>query len=162
LITRNPCASRAVRAPRAPARKVVPWTAEQVSAVRAALPPRYRALADVGRWLGERQGEAFGMAAEDIDFLRRVVHVRRPVKRLGHALVFAPPKGGKDREVPLPDEVALRLSAHIASWPPTAVALPWRALDAEPVTARLLFTTVAGSAITRTPFVQRHWHPALE
>jgi integrase len=161
LIGRNPCSARSVRAPKPPDRKVVPWTAGQVQAVRAALPDRYRALADVGRWLGLRQGEAFGLAVEDIDFLRRVVHVRRQVKRLGNSLVFAPPKGGKDRQVPLPDTVGLLLSAHIAAHAPAAVALPWRSLDAKPVTARLLFTTVQGRAITRTPFVQKHWHPAL-
>jgi len=54
LISRNPCASRSVRAPRPPDRKVVPWTAGQVSAVREALPARYQAMADVGRWLGLR------------------------------------------------------------------------------------------------------------
>jgi integrase len=161
LITRNPCSARSVRAPRAADRKVEPWTASQVSAVRAALPARYQALADAGRWLGLRQGEAFGLADDDIDFLRRVVHVRRQVKRLRNRLVFAPPKGGKDRDVPLPDEVGLRLSAHIAAYPPAAVALPWRALDGPPVAARLLFTTVRGDAITRTPFAQKHWHPAL-
>ena len=161
LISRNPCASRSVRAPRPPDRKVVPWTAGQVSAVREALPARYQAMADVGRWLGLRQGEAFGLAVDDIDFLRREVHVRRQVKRLGNALVFAPPKGGKDREVPLPESVGLRLSAHIASCPPVAVTLPWRTLAGPPVTAQLLFTTLQGRAITRTPFTQKHWHPAL-
>jgi integrase len=161
LVDRNPCSARSVRAPKVPDRKVVPWTAGQVQAVRAALPDRYRALADAGRWLGLRQGEAFGLAVEDIDFLRRVVHVRRQVKRLGNSLVFAPPKGGEDREMPLPDTVSLLLSAHIAAHSPVAVALPWRSLDAKPVTARLLFTTVEGRAITRTPFVQKHWHRAL-
>jgi integrase len=161
LIARNPCSARSVRPPRAPERKLVPWTASRVSAVRDALPPRYQALADCGRWLGLRQGEAFGLAADDVDFLRRVVHVRRQVKRLGNSLVFAPPKGGKDREVPLPDAVGLRLSAHIAAYPPMAVELPWRTLDGGPASARLLFTTVQGKAITRTPFVQKHWHPAL-
>jgi integrase len=161
LIDRNPCSARSVRAPKPPDRKVVPWTAGQVRAVRDALPARYRALADVGRRLGLRQGEAFGLAVEDIDFLRRVVHVRRQVKRLGNSLVFAPPKGGKDREVPLPGSVSLLLSAHIAAHSSVAVALPWRSLDAKPVTARLLFTTMQGQAITRTPFVQKHWYPAL-
>lgn len=161
LVGRNPCSARSVRAPKAPDRKVVPWTAGQVRAVRDALPDRYRPLADVGRWLGLRQGEAFGLAVEDVDFLRRVVHVRRQVKRLANSLVFAPPKGGKDREVPLPDSLGLLLSAHIAAHPPGAVALPWRSLDAGPATAQLLFTTVEGRAITRTPFTQKHWHPAL-
>jgi integrase len=83
--------------------------------------------------------------------------------RRGHrnSLVFAPPKGGKDREMPLPDTTALLLSAHIAAHSPVAVALPRRSLGAKPVTARLLFTTMEGRAITRTPFVQNHWHRAL-
>ena len=161
LIQRNPCSAKSVRAPRVTGRKVVPWTAAEVASVQQALPDRYRALADVGRGLGLRQGEAFGLAVEDVDFMRRVVHVRRQVKRLGNSLVFAPPKGGKERDVPLPGSVGLRLSAHIAAHPAAAVPLPWRALDGSPVPARLLFTTAERKAITRTPFVQRHWHPAL-
>jgi len=34
-------------------------------------------------------------------------------------------------------------------------------LAGPPVTAQLLFTTLQGRAITRTPFTQKHWHPAL-
>jgi integrase len=161
LIARNPCRARSVRAPTAPRRKIVPWEAPVVDRVRAGLPPRYQTLTDVGRGLGLRQGEAFGLGFNDVDFLRRVVHVRRQVKRLGNGLVFAPPKGGKDRDVPLPESVALRLSAHIAAFPPVDVALPWRALTAQPVTARLLFTTTGGHAISRSPFVAKAWQPAL-
>jgi integrase len=71
-----------------------------------------------------RQGEVFGLAADDVDFLRRVVHIRRQVKIVGARLVFGPPKGGKERDVPLPESVALRLSAHIAKFPPVTVTLP--------------------------------------
>ena len=126
LIQRNPCRARSVRPPRPDKRKIVPWEAAAVDAVRAELSPRYQALTDIGRGLGVRQGEALGMAVEDIDFLRRVVHVRRQVKRLGNGLIFAPPKGGRERDVPLPASVALRLSAHIAEFPPVLVTLPWR------------------------------------
>ena len=160
LVNRNPCSARSVRAPRPPDRKVVPWTAGQVQAVRDVLPERYRALADVGRWLGLRQGEAFGLAVEDVDFLRRVVHVRRQVKRLGNALVFAPPKGGKDREVPLPNSVGLLLSAHIAAHPPAAVALPWRSLDARPHGAAAVHDR-PGAGDHADAVRQKHWHPAL-
>ena len=41
-------------------------------------------------------------------------------------MTFAPPKGGKERDVPLPESVALGLSAHIAAHPPMAVELPWK------------------------------------
>jgi integrase len=161
LIQRNPCRVRSVRPPRADKRKVVPWQAAAVDAVRAGLPARYRALADAGRGLGLRLGEAVGLAVDDVDFLRRVVHVRRQVKRLGNGLVFAPPKGGRERDVPLPASVGLRLSAHVAEFPPIAVALPWRTPEAEPVTVRLLFTNTRGRAIRSRVFDSAQWHPAL-
>lgn len=41
-ITVNPCKASSVRVARPDARKVVPWTYEQVEGVRRALPPRYR------------------------------------------------------------------------------------------------------------------------
>ena len=88
LIPRNPCAL--VKPPRASAGRLQPWTGEQVSAVREALPERYRALADLGAGLGLRQGEAFGLAAEDIDWLRRVVHVRRQVRIVGTVIKSNP------------------------------------------------------------------------
>ena len=47
-------------------------------------------------------GEAFGLAAGDIDWLHRIVHVRRQVRVIGIRLSFAPPKGGKERDIPLP------------------------------------------------------------
>jgi integrase len=96
-----------------PAARVQPWAAEWVDGVREAMPARYRALADVGAGLGLRQGEAFGLAAGDIDWLHRIVHVRRQVRIVGSTLCFAPPKGGKERDIPLPGSIALRLAAHI-------------------------------------------------
>jgi len=150
-----------VKQPRASAARVQPWTPEQVSAVRAALPARYAALADAGSGLGLRQGEVFGLAVDDVDFLRRVVHVRRQVRILGSTLCFAPPKGGKERDVPLADSVALRLSAHVAACPPVPVTLPWKTPGARPVTARLLFTGPGGAALHRSTFNAVAWRPAL-
>lgn len=57
-------ASGSVARPRVEARKVVPWTGEQVVRVRAALPEQYAILVDLGAGLGLRQGEAFGVAVE--------------------------------------------------------------------------------------------------
>jgi integrase len=95
-ITSNPCRERGVvKRPRAAARKVEPWTGEQVAAVRAALPAQWQVLADLGAGLGLRQGEMFGLAVGDVDWLRKVVHVRRQVRIVGARLVFAEPKGGK-------------------------------------------------------------------
>lgn len=139
-----------------------PWTVEQTASVRAALPERYAALADIGAGLGLRQGEAFGLALEDIDFLRRVVHVRRQVRIVRAKLVLAPPKGGKERDVPLPDSVALRLSAHVAAWPPVTASLPWKVPDGKQVTVRLLFTTREHKPLNRNYFNSFIWKAALK
>lgn len=70
LIPRNPCQAASVRRPRVAARRVQPWTAEQVAAVLEALPGRYRAVTDLGEGLDLRQGEMFGLSPDDIDWLR--------------------------------------------------------------------------------------------
>jgi integrase len=162
LIARNPCREVTVRAPRVPRRKVEPLGAAQAAAVKAALPPRFRAMADCGTDLGLRQGEIFGLAVEDIDFLRRVVHVRAQVKQAnGVRPVFAPPKGGKTRDVPLPESASIALAEHIRQFPPREVALPWRTLDGKPCGRRLVFTGLCGRAVNRWSFNRDAWKPAL-
>jgi integrase len=159
-IQRNPCSR--VRLPKAESTKVVPWETATAEAVRAAMPARYAAMVDAGAGLGMRQGEVFGLAAEDIDWLRQVVHVRRQVRIVGAKLVYSLPKGDKERDVPLPSSIALRLSAHIAAFPPVPVTLPWKAPDGKPVTARLLFTTTAGGALRRSTWNVVAWKAALK
>ncbi|MFJ8185187.1 tyrosine-type recombinase/integrase [Streptomyces sp. NPDC096105] len=162
IIRTNPCSARSVRAPRLEPRKVKPWPAERVMAVRAALPENYRALVNVAAGCGLRQGEVFGLAVEDVDFLGGVVHVVRQVKLLQrHRPVFAPPKGGKERDVPLPESVAFALAAHLKRHPAVEVTLPWKTLDGPLVTAALLFTGSMGLALDRNRFNDRVWRPAL-
>ena len=161
LIGRNPCLNATVRAPRVVRRKVVPWTREQVAAVRAGLPERYRAMVDAGAGCGLRQGEIFGLALSEIDFLRRVIHLQLQVALdLGVHPVFAPPKAGKQRDVPLPQSVALALAAHIEKFPPRAVTLPWRTRDGRPRTEQLLFTGIKGGAVAKDVFNRTAWRPA--
>jgi integrase len=160
-IARNPCSAKSVRAPRQPRRKVDPWTGAEVAAVRAALPARWQAMADCGAGLGMRQGEIIGFGPDEIDFLRRQVHIRRQVKRQGGRAWFAPPKGGRDRDVPLPEAVALRLAESIAAFPPVAVTLPWNdpgsKRHGQGVTAVLMFTTAAGGALNPSTFNTVAW-----
>ncbi|MEU6069871.1 site-specific integrase [Streptomyces sp. NPDC047082] len=162
IIRANPCSARSVRAPRLEPRKVKPWSTGRVMGVRAALPERYQALVSVAAGLGLRQGEAFGLAVEDVDFLGGVVHVVRQVKLLQrHRPVLAPPKGGKERDVPLPESVAFALAGHLKRHPATEITLPWKTLDGPPVTASLIFTGSAGLALDRNRFNDRVWRPAL-
>jgi integrase len=161
LIGRNPCKAGSVKAPRVVRRKIIPWTAAQVAAVRAALPGRYQATADCGSGLGMRQGEILGLEADAVGFLQRKVTVRLQVRTIaGGAMVFAPPKGGRTREVPLPRAVSLALAEHMRLYPPREVTLPWRTPDGKPYTAKLIFTAPRGGAINRNKFNTLAWRPA--
>jgi integrase len=120
-----------------------------------------RAPSGAGPGLGLRQGEIFGLAVADIDWLRRVVHVRRQVKILGARQIFAPPKRGRERDVPLPESVGLRLAAHLKAWPACEVTLPWQSVSGKPSTARLIFTTRERTAVNRNYMNTHVWKPAL-
>ncbi|MEU7281484.1 tyrosine-type recombinase/integrase [Streptomyces sp. NPDC045431] len=88
-IGHNPCRSSTVGPPEAAPGRVEAWPPERFLAVCEALPYRYRLLVVVGAGLGLRQGEALGLAVEDIDFDKEVVHVRRQVKMVRAKLCFA-------------------------------------------------------------------------
>jgi integrase len=161
LIAENPCRSSSVRAPKLDPRRIVPWSRDRVLAVRSALPEQHRAMVDLAGGCGLRQGEVLGLAVEDVDFIEGVVHVDRQVKLIRHSPVFAPPKGGRTRTVPLPESVARAVEEHISQHPPAAVTLPWRVVDGEPVTASLLFHRDQGRPVNRNDFNRWAWRPAL-
>jgi integrase len=162
LIPRNPVKAAKVRGPRIVRRKLVPWTGEQVASIRCELPERHRAMCDAGAGLGLRQGEIFGLSLDEIDFLRRVVHVRHQVRLYRHVKpVFGPPKGGKERDVPLPGQVAAALAAHLQSFPAATVTLPWMSPEGTPRSYALLFTGErSGGALMRPSFNSKVWVPA--
>ncbi|MEU6535734.1 site-specific integrase [Streptomyces sp. NPDC047000] len=161
LLARNPCSARTVRRPKADAHLVVPWVPDQVFAVRAALLERYRAMVDVGAGCGLRQGEVFGLAEEAIDVEGRTLHVVRQIKHVEGHPVFALPKGGKKREVPLPGSVADALRAHMDAYKPVEVTLPWNVPEGPKVSARLIFTAEQGGMVWRSNFNIKEWKPAL-
>jgi integrase len=104
----------------------------------------------------------FGLAVDDIELVPGVIHVVRQIKIVGAKLCFAPPKGGKPREVPLPEAVARRLMEHIAAYPPVLVTLPWKEPGGKAVTAQLVFTSRERKAMNRNYFNPFVWKPALE
>lgn len=164
---RNPCAARSIRLPEMPERKVRPLTPPQLLAIRAAFPPRWQAMVDAGASCGLRQGEILAFSPDDIDFLRRTVHVRRQVKILGNRPHFALPKRGKTRSIPLGGNAAVSFSEHIKNFPAVPVTLPWHEpgtkRHGKPETVDLLFTTrLARGVVTRQNLNARAWHPALE
>ncbi|MFE7665993.1 tyrosine-type recombinase/integrase [Streptomyces celluloflavus] len=162
IIQQNPCRSTSVRAPRPDARRIAPWQRSRVLAVRGALPEQYRPVVDLAGGCGMRQGEVLGLAVDDVDSVEGVVHIVRQVKLIRNKPVFAPPKGGKLRTVPLPEHVAKSLAEHITRHPPVTVSLPWRQRDGKPVSASLLFSGHAGQEVNRNTFNRWTWRPALE
>ncbi|MCW2874406.1 site-specific integrase [Actinacidiphila oryziradicis] len=161
IIPQNPCRSSSVQAPRLDPRRIVPWPRAQVLSVRAELPEQFRPTVDLAGGCGMRQGEIFGLAIEDMDPIDGLVHVVRQVKLIRNRPVFAPPKSGKARSVPLPESVARSLEDHITRFPPVKVTLPWRTLGGPPVTATLLFYSDSGRELNRNAFNRSMWRPAL-
>jgi integrase len=90
-IRKNPCNASSVRKPQIPSRKVKPWSLEWVHAVHDALPERYQITVPLGAGIGLRQGEVFGLAVDDVDFLGKTVHVVRQVKLVRAQLCFGHP-----------------------------------------------------------------------
>ncbi|MDT0344449.1 tyrosine-type recombinase/integrase [Streptomyces litchfieldiae] len=143
------------------------WQQKRVQAVREELPDRYRIGLDLGAGCGLRQGEAFGFSPLDVrgDF----VHIERQVLRHKSQLYFGPPKGGKERDVPLAPSLQKRILGHQERFEPALVTLPW--LDPEEpdlpreqrrmVTVPLLISTTRGMAINRATWNTKTWKPAL-
>lgn len=89
-------------------------TAEEVGRIMAASSGRMRAYVAVCAFAGLRLGEASGLKIEDVDFLRRQLHVRRQVqKRRGQAAEIRPPKYESERTIHVSDELIQLLSRHI-------------------------------------------------
>jgi integrase len=161
LLSKNPCRARTVKLPKPGKSRVEPWTAAQVFGVRTALPRRYRAAVDAGAGCGLRQGEIFGLAVEELDHERGWLAVSHQLKRIRGKYVFALPKGGKIRDVPLPQAVSNALRDHSKEFDPIDVTLPWRTPDGPLVTKRLLFSGPEGNHVRVSNFNDHHWKPAL-
>jgi integrase len=167
IVSRNPLRTTGISRPKVPEHRAQPWTLDQVTAVADAIgamthAARYAALPYLGAGTGMRQGELFAVAVDDIDFLRRRVHIRRQVRYLqAHRPAFAPVKNNKVHSLPLADSLTPILSEHIRRYPPVEVTLPSRTLDGEPETHALLFTAASGKVTSRSNFNEHVWRPAL-
>ena len=161
-IAKNPCSARSVKQPRPAERRPVPWSLEQVTAIRLGLPARYRAVVDLGAGCGMRQGEIFGVAEDDLDLDGGWVHVTHQIKRVRSRLVFGLPKSDRDRRIPLPGSVADVLCAHLKQYPPVPVTLPWEdPASMETRTYRIVLTTSRRTPLNRSWFDEYMWRPAL-
>ena len=170
-IAKNPCRAKTIKAPAKPRTKARAWTRQRVKAVQAALPEHYQILVDIGAGAGLRQGEALGLAEDDVDPGAGVIHVRRQIRSVDGKLVFSLPKGNKTRVVPMPDHLAARIKDHVAAFPPKAVTLPWKdprapqtkveERERAPQTHRLLVTNRNDAPVRANMWNENYWKRAL-
>lgn len=161
-ILSNPFAVKTVRPPRREPTKVVPWSTEQLAKFRANVGLRYRVTVDLGAGCGLRQGEIFAVSPDDIDRSRNVLHVVRQLKIVRGKLIFAPPKGGKARDVPLPGSVIRRIEEHAKEFPPMPFTLPWGSSTGEDRTVTLYLYTANLRPLKRPGFNADVWKPAIK
>ncbi len=117
IIARSPCED--IKLPKKSPARVSPLETEQVHALVATVPDRYRALVILAAGTGLRQGEAFGLTLPRLDFLRRIVRVDQQLVLLaGRPPYLAPPKtDASHRTIPLPQVVLDVLAEHLAHHP---------------------------------------------
>ena len=118
LLPANPCAR--VPLPRVEARVVEPLPPERVLALAEAITPRYAVAVWLGAGAGLREGEALGLTAARVDFLRRRVHVEEQLQGPnGGEPALCPLKTRASRRVvPVDDVVLEAVSGHMQSWQP--------------------------------------------
>jgi integrase len=162
LIKKNPALSHVVQrmSPKDP-EQVVAWGEERVFAIIDAHPEHLKMLPSLAFTCGHREGEAFAVALEDIDYDRGVIHVRRQVKKLGSKFVFALPKNDRSRIIPLPNWTAEGLRAHVKRFPPITVTLPWERPTGELRTHQLVFGWKDGGIVKARGYSEQVWKPAL-
>lgn len=107
--------AKAVKPPSPPRRRDVHLSDDDVALVLAAAPERYRALVLLLVGLGLRISEACGLQVADVDFLRKVAHVRqqrRPGGELGQLKT-----GSSTRDIPADDAVLEALAEQVRLCP---------------------------------------------
>jgi integrase len=146
-VSASPC--EGTRLPKSDRRHVEPLPTDAVRELEAAIPPRFRAMVTLGAGTGLRQGEAFGLSVDRVDFLRRTLTVDRQLITLaGREPYLAPPKTQASvRVIPLPQVVVEALAGHLAAFPAGDDGF--------------VFTSVEGRPLRRQHFSARVWRPAV-
>jgi len=146
LIPFSPC--ERVKLPERSTGQMVLLTPEQLRALEAALPARYRAVVATGAGAGLRQGELFGLQVRDVDFLRRTIKVERQVQPAeGGGGDVCPPKNKTSaRAIPAAQHVLDALAAHLSEYPAGRDDFIFRTGSGLPLT-RNTFNAVWGRAI---------------
>lgn len=178
IMRRNPLLAKSITKPTPPNNEAVPFTMAQIDALTWALrhkarcredcclcePNRFDILPDLGVNTGMRQGELFGLAIPDIDFLHREIKVQRQVKLVDGMQVFSEIKNDKIHTVPITEELCNLIAFYMQLFPPVAVTLPLEEdgeVKDKTATHTLLLTRPGGLAMHREG-VNGRWKSALK
>jgi integrase len=159
---RTPAKSPVIQAPVQTASEIQIWADQIVTCLIDAHPDPLRALPELAASCGLREGELFGLALEDFDLNEKIVRVRRQVKKLGCAHVFALPKNDRERIVPLSDWDIQAVKRHIMKYPPRPHTLPWENPAGKLHTWNILFRWhTDGQHVRARNYSETIWKPAL-
>jgi integrase len=163
IIGESPC--RGVALPPLPKGIYDLPTVDQVHALAAAVPRRYRAAVYLAAGCGWRSGEIMGLELDGVDFLRREARVSHQLAELSKGAPFlAPPKTETSyRTTELPTLVQEMLSRHIAEFPPKPCEVLDKTNPHKPRwrTAHLLFPGPTNKPFRRTDW-SKVWRAACE
>jgi integrase len=96
-------------------RRIVPPPRDGILAIAARLPAAWAFLGPFGARTGLRPAELLGLCAEQVDFLRKELHVDRQMVR--GAVILDPKTASSRRTVPLDEDTVELLAAHLAEHP---------------------------------------------
>ena len=161
-IKANPAKSKVVQPPVQQTSEIEVWADQAISCLIDAHPDSLRALPELAVSCGMREGELFGVALEDFDFDEKILRVRRQIKNLSGAYVYALPKNDRERIVPLSDWTIQAVRRHIEKYPPQPCTLPWEKPGGKPRTCSLLFRWhTDGQHVKARNYSETIWKPAL-
>lgn len=152
LIGRSPARKVALPRVRPPERTLL--NPEELVRLADAVPCRYRALVLVGGVLGLRWGEAIGLRACDVDFMRRTVTVAQVVEEVaGHVRVLPgeAKTAGSLRTLAAPPFLIDEIARHLREHRPEAIG----------DRLALVFVGPRGGVLRRR-FAERTFNPAVE
>lgn len=113
VIAHSPC--RKIRLPRADAEEITIPSVGDVAAVADAIGAPWRAMVVTLAGSGLRIGELRGLMVDDVDFLRRAIHVRGQRDQAGQRVPLK--SKASRRTVPVGQVVIDELAAHLAAYP---------------------------------------------
>ena len=154
VVSSNPCAHTVLPKVVTKPKRIV--TVAQFEAILTGLPARYRMLVLLAIETGMRWGELVALRPADIDLSGGIVTVRRTLVEVAkknsptgqRLLVKDYPKDDEQRAVSIDKATCKLLREYM-------VAYAVRDTD-------LLFTSTAGTALSRNNFRTKHWAPAVK